>query len=277
MAKVNSKMFNNIFKKISKNTDDLGEGVFKQFLDSVDDMGKYGSKNKDDFNFSKSGGKKQILSDYNNWQTGSGRRSVESSYKDNVKPLLSRPDRKLNSKNPFNDSNLEERIMNQRSSFDSANQTKILAEKEKISAAQKLRSEAADNSKAYRDIREQKIREGRNKDPKIYETNTPMREKKMNKAEDSIFATMSDEKFEKIEAARVKEKGFILEDKKIEKMKVAAEKSPSGGNASANNTDPKGNGNNTVYNMAAMGVGGGLVFSLANNKGQQSNSQLYGQ
>ena len=36
-------------------------------------------------------------------------------------------------------------------------------------------------------------------------------------------------------------------------------------------------GNNFVYNMAAMGVGGGLVLNMANNKGQQSNAQLYGQ
>jgi hypothetical protein len=29
--------------------------------------------------------------------------------------------------------------------------------------------------------------------------------------------------------------------------------------------------------MAAMGVGGGLVLNMANNKGQQTNAQLYGQ
>ena len=29
--------------------------------------------------------------------------------------------------------------------------------------------------------------------------------------------------------------------------------------------------------MAALGVGGGLVLNMANNKGQQSNAQLYGQ
>ena len=33
---------------------------------------------------------------------------------------------------------------------------------------------------------------------------------------------------------------------------------------------------NFVYKMAAMGVGGGLVLNLANNKGQQTNNQLYG-
>ena len=36
-------------------------------------------------------------------------------------------------------------------------------------------------------------------------------------------------------------------------------------------------GNNFVYNMAAMGVGGGLVLNMANAKGQQTNAQLYGQ
>lgn len=39
----------------------------------------------------------------------------------------------------------------------------------------------------------------------------------------------------------------------------------------------KAKGNNFVYNMAAMGVGGALVLNMANNKGQQSNAQLYGQ
>ena len=48
-------------------------------------------------------------------------------------------------------------------------------------------------------------------------------------------------------------------------------------NVSAKNEDPKGNGSNWVYKAAAAGVGGGLVLSMANNKGQQSNSQLYGQ
>lgn len=37
------------------------------------------------------------------------------------------------------------------------------------------------------------------------------------------------------------------------------------------------NHNNYVYKMAAAGVGGGLVLSMANNRGQQSNAQLYGQ
>jgi len=40
---------------------------------------------------------------------------------------------------------------------------------------------------------------------------------------------------------------------------------------------PKINGNNWVYKAAAASVGGGLVLSMANNKGQQTNNQLYGQ
>lgn len=48
-------------------------------------------------------------------------------------------------------------------------------------------------------------------------------------------------------------------------------------NNSANNKDKKGIANNFVYRAAAAGVGGGLVLSMANNKGQQSNAQLYGQ
>lgn len=50
------------------------------------------------------------------------------------------------------------------------------------------------------------------------------------------------------------------------------------GNASAvKHLADKMKGNNAVYNMAALGVGGSLVLNMANNKGQQSNAQLYGQ
>lgn len=41
--------------------------------------------------------------------------------------------------------------------------------------------------------------------------------------------------------------------------------------------DKVGKGDNWVYKTAAAGVGGGLILSMANNKGQQSNSQLYNQ
>lgn len=44
---------------------------------------------------------------------------------------------------------------------------------------------------------------------------------------------------------------------------------------SKNNTNI--NPNNWVYKLAAAGVGGGMVLSMSNNKGQQTNSQLYGQ
>lgn len=36
-------------------------------------------------------------------------------------------------------------------------------------------------------------------------------------------------------------------------------------------------GNNFVYQMATLGVGGALVLNMSNNRGQQSNAQLYGQ
>lgn len=56
------------------------------------------------------------------------------------------------------------------------------------------------------------------------------------------------------------------------------EASPSGGNQSIlQQAQDRVKGNNFVYNMAALGVGGGLVLNMANNKGQQSNAQLYGQ
>lgn len=48
-------------------------------------------------------------------------------------------------------------------------------------------------------------------------------------------------------------------------------------NPAAKNKDKKGVGNNWVYKMAAAGVGGGMVLSMFENKGQQSNAQLYGQ
>lgn len=51
---------------------------------------------------------------------------------------------------------------------------------------------------------------------------------------------------------------------------------PSTGNKSAQKQkDAK--ADNWVYKLAGAGVGGGIVLSMANNKGQQSNSQLYGQ
>lgn len=43
------------------------------------------------------------------------------------------------------------------------------------------------------------------------------------------------------------------------------------------NNNSVANPNNWVYKLAAAGVGGGMVLSMSNNKGQQTNSQLYGQ
>lgn len=51
----------------------------------------------------------------------------------------------------------------------------------------------------------------------------------------------------------------------------AATKNPS----AKKKKDPK--ADNWVYKAAAAGVGGGLVLSMSNSKGQQSNQQLYGQ
>lgn len=52
--------------------------------------------------------------------------------------------------------------------------------------------------------------------------------------------------------------------------------SPStGNNPGKKKKDPK--ADNWVYKAAAAGVGGGLVLSMSNNRGQQSNQQLYGQ
>ena len=56
---------------------------------------------------------------------------------------------------------------------------------------------------------------------------------------------------------------------------VGTKNSPSGGNSSAKKKDPK--ADNWVYKAAAAGVGGGLVLSMSNSRGQQTNQQLYGQ
>lgn len=62
-----------------------------------------------------------------------------------------------------------------------------------------------------------------------------------------------------------------------EQARISAQHNSDMPNKSANNKDSKGIGNNFIYRAAAAGVGGGLVLSMANNKGQQSNAQLYGQ
>lgn len=73
--------------------------------------------------------------------------------------------------------------------------------------------------------------------------------------------------------------GDIDHTRSANKKIAQPETSPgNSGNASAlKHLSDKMKGNNTVYNMAALGVGGGLVLNMANNKGQQSNAQLYGQ
>lgn len=95
---------------------------------------------------------------------------------------------------------------------------------------------------------------------------------------DNVKATGYDSKTATDDAltnnAKYKEKVVIERGKKNRQP----ETSPSGGNASIiQQAQDKIKGNNFVYNMAALGVGGGLVLNMANNKGQQSNAQLYGQ
>lgn len=86
------------------------------------------------------------------------------------------------------------------------------------------------------------------------------------------------------------EKGFIpLKETKIShtsngferqenplsfQKKVVEDVDASIGNASAKDANLK--ARNFVYKAAAMGVGGGVVLNLFNNKGEQSNTQLYG-
>lgn len=72
---------------------------------------------------------------------------------------------------------------------------------------------------------------------------------------------------------------ILLEKEKQQKLKqeLLNKREAKQKNPSAKNKDTKGNANNFVYRAAAAGVGGGLVLSMANNRGQQSNAQLYGQ
>lgn len=82
-------------------------------------------------------------------------------------------------------------------------------------------------------------------------------------AKDSVFAKMTDEQWQNIEAGKKKTEIY--------------NKSPGSSNKAAKVTDPKGNGNNMAFKIAAGGIGGYTVFNMFNNRGQQSNSQLYGQ
>lgn len=70
----------------------------------------------------------------------------------------------------------------------------------------------------------------------------------------------------------MREKQKNLKEELLKKKEARQNKSSS--NISTAATSP---GDNWVYKAAAAGVGGGLVLSMASNKGQQSNSQLYGQ
>ena len=99
---------------------------------------------------------------------------------------------------------------------------------------------------------------------------------------DNLSSTKKPKTKEQIELDREKNRqafeGQHIPKERPQQKKQTSETSPSGGNESAKKSlQDKIKGNNFVYNMAAMGVGGGLVLNLANNKGQQSNAQLYGQ
>ena len=105
----------------------------------------------------------------------------------------------------------------------------------------------------------------------------------------SVFESMSDAEFELMTKEReIPANKNKLSQEEMNKLKEQSRQrlkergidhsSPSGGNSSImQQVQDKVKGNNFVYNMAAMGVGGALVLNMANNKGQQSNAQLYGQ
>lgn len=159
-------------------------------------------------------------------------------------------------------------------------------------------------SKAERRAREIAIARGRNTTPYEISNNPSLfgrdnaRPNLINQ-DNSVFNEISDKQFNRMDkkAARA-EKRYGIEHSKPrpmnknklskaeqEKLKEASRQrlaergiSPSGGNNSATkHLADRVKGNNFVYNMTALGVGGGLVLNMANNKGQQTNAQLYGQ
>lgn len=69
-------------------------------------------------------------------------------------------------------------------------------------------------------------------------------------------------------------KGLKVKDGNIDVLRESNKVTSEVGNASAK--DPNLKARNFVYKAAAMGVGGGVVLNLFNNKGEQSNTQLYG-
>ena len=85
------------------------------------------------------------------------------------------------------------------------------------------------------------------------------------------------EKMQPLREKQVYDKGALkLEYRQKQLKEFDAKNSAATGNSSAKkNKDPK--ADNWVYKAAAAGVGGGLVLSMSNSKGQQSNQQLYGQ
>lgn len=85
------------------------------------------------------------------------------------------------------------------------------------------------------------------------------------------------EKMQPLREKQVYDKGALkLEYRQKQLKEFDAKNSAATGNSSAKKTkDPK--ADNWVYKAAAAGVGGGLVLSMSNSRGQQSNQQLYGQ
>lgn len=85
------------------------------------------------------------------------------------------------------------------------------------------------------------------------------------------------EKMQPIREKQVYDKGALkLEHRQNQLKEFDAKNSPS---KEAPSTTKKisNNANNWVYKAAGAGVGGGIVLSMFNNRGQQPNSQLYGQ
>lgn len=85
------------------------------------------------------------------------------------------------------------------------------------------------------------------------------------------------EKMQPLREKQVYDKGALkLEYRQKQLKEFDAKNSAATGNSSAKKKkDPK--ADNWVYKAAAAGVGGGLVLSMSNSRGQQSNQQLYGQ
>lgn len=166
--------------------------------------------------------------------------------------------------------------------------------------------QASVNREAYARMREKRITENRAKELK----STLREASSESKARNSVFSTMDDEAFNKQQKRvdkqiqRRRNQGYYTSDptenvrrvtplspeaarrQEVLKSRLSSKHSEEDLNNfrqrknRQNNIEENavsGSSNSIANKLVGYGVGGGLVFSMFNNKGQQSNEQLYGQ